>query len=194
MWAAEAAASGKGAGLPWRPLRRWPPGAVPPWLRPWLAAGDSLSRRLARLCPGGLRVRLLDQGWRRPLPGERRALGLASGRLAWVRVVELGCGGEVWVRARTVIPRATWRAARARLAGLGERPLGSRLFPGGRRLQVEAAPVGRRGDGGLWARRSLLLLAGRPLLVTELFLPALAAAGGAGAAEAPEAGRLRRSA
>ncbi len=170
---------GAGTGrLAWRPLRRWGPEAVPAGMRPWLADGASLTRRLRRLCPAGLRVRLLAQGWARPRPEERRRLGLPPGRLAWVREVELLCGGQAWVRARTVIPRATWRAGRGVLARLGERPLGSRLFQRGgrgqvRRLAVEVAPVGP----GLWGRRSLLLLAGCPLLVTEVFLPPLAESG-----------------
>jgi chorismate--pyruvate lyase len=77
-----------------------------------------------------------------------------------------------------------WRALR----GLGARPLAMMLFtdPGVRRHPFEYARVDRRHPlwkravrqfgrefPTLWARRSLFTRRGRPLLVTEVFLPTL---------------------
>ena len=159
------------------------PGAV---LWDWLVDRGSLTARLRGACGGGFGVRLVSQGLARPEVNEVAALGLAAGASAVVREVVLHCAGVPWVFARSVIPRATLGGGNARLGGLGERPLGELLFadrrtrrgevevavfgPGHR--QYAAALAGSRPAGApLWGRRSLFYLNGRPLLVSEIFLP-----------------------
>jgi chorismate--pyruvate lyase len=129
------------------------------------------------------RVRLLGQGWRRPLPAEHRALGLEGMRRALVREVLLECAGEPWVFARSVIPAASLAGELRHLRRFGERSLGALLFStqGVQRGEFEVARLAP-GDpllaahagvaGTAWARRSLFRLRGRPLLVQEVFLPA----------------------
>ncbi len=160
----------------WHPAR---PLFIPHGLRGWLTAEDSLSHRLQHVCPS-FRVRLLDQGWERPLPDEALCLRLPPGRGASVRQVQLTCSGRPWVFARTVTPSP--KAGR-RLARIGERPLGEVLFsrrplPRGAIEIARLAPThplftlaGGSGEV-LWARRSLLLFED-PLLITEVFLPPL---------------------
>lgn len=109
-------------------------------------------------------------------------------RMALVREVFLECDGTPWVFARTVVPPRTLRGPARRLAHLGERSLGAVLFADPRvtRGEVELARLtpgerlhGRvrehagRDPGEVWARRSRFDIRGRPLLVTEVFLPAL---------------------
>ena len=55
------------------------------------------------------------------------------------------------------------------LVDLGTLPLGRYLFSSGE-LTRDYIHIGRQ--DALWARRSRLRLAGKPLLLTELFLPA----------------------
>ncbi len=131
-------------------------------------------------------MRVLEQGWRRPLENERQALGMRRGALAWVRQVHLLCAGRPWVFARTVIPAATLHGGQRSLVRLGERPLGAMLFANRsvRRGPMEIAaiaagsPLHRMALGGgrrtrIWGRRSLFFFGARPLLVSEIFLPAL---------------------
>jgi chorismate lyase len=128
------------------------------------------------------------QAWGRPQPGERRLLHLRRGTGALVREVELCCAGRPWVFARTLIPPLALRGAGRRLARLRDRPLGAVLFadPRVRRGPVEvtrllpqhllfhrAAASLVRPPPVLWARRTLFFIAGRPLLVNEVFLPEL---------------------
>jgi chorismate lyase len=151
----------------------------------WLALPGSLTHALMARC-AAFQVRRLRQAPARPTRDELGILGLHPGRLAVVREVQLSCGEVPLVFAHTVIPlaglRGTWRS----LAGLGNRPLGAALFNdprvergalGYRRLdrrhplyhaasRLLSAPPPR-----LWARRSLFERAGRPILVTEVFLP-----------------------
>ncbi len=166
-------------------LPRWRPASVaarelPATLAPFLLETGSLTRRLERACGGRLWVRVVSQAWARPRADEVRALGLPEGRWGLVRCVRLGCGGESWVYARTVIPPQTLRGRLRRLAHLGERPLGAALFaePAMSRGPLELARLtpgmvlhadAGGGDGERWARRSVFRLAGAPLLVCEIF-------------------------
>lgn len=130
----------------------------------------------------------MDEGWQRPRLDEARVLDMPGGRIGWVRQVQLLCDGTPWVFARTVVPVTTLSGAQRRLAHLGNRPLGAFLFadPGMQRGAVELACI-REGQAmfseasaGLkqkpaqvWGRRSVFRVGGKPLLVAELFLPAI---------------------
>lgn len=158
---------------------------VPAAMRSWLQDVDSLTARLRALAPN-FRVQLLDQGEARALGDEAALLGQPAARCMLVRQVLLHCHGEPCVFARTVAPRATLVGRYRRLLALGERPLGEVLFTDRhiRRgpMQVacllpqhalyrQAVAVLAGQPSALWARRSLFYLAGRPLLVNEVFLP-----------------------
>lgn len=159
---------------------------VPDGLLSWLLDAGSLTDRLRNACNGHFQVRVLSERWQRPRCDESLSLGARFSTVAWVRQVQLLCDGKPWVFARTVIPATTLTGPQRRLAHLGNRPLGAFLFadPGMRRGPVEIAPL-RAGDSmfseavhGLdhrpeevWGRRSVFRIDGKPLLVTEVFLP-----------------------
>lgn len=158
----------------WLPSpQRWrqPP---PAELLSWLLETGSLTQRLQGLARGRLRVRVLGEGWARPTPEERRHLRLPARELAWVREVSLGIDGEVWVQARSILPRSSLAGVGRRLTRLGNRSLGGLLFrdPALRRGDIATAAL-PTADGQRWARRSKLMLHGHPILVAEAFLPAL---------------------
>jgi chorismate--pyruvate lyase len=173
----------------WRPSAQLSYGAIPARYRHWLLDPSSLTQRLIGACPGRFRVELLTLGWMRPLPDECRRLALRRGQLALVRQVQLRCDERAWVYARTVIPRTTLSGRQRRLAYLGARPLGAALFadptmqrdavevvrlvPGGRLFALAAQGLGLP-PAELWGRRSVFRLAGKPLLVSEIFLPDIA--------------------
>ena len=140
--------------------------------RDWLLCAGSLTAALVRLSRGRFRVRVLREGWLRPRPDERRALGLTHRHYARIREVELLGGDEVWVSARSVIPLRTLRGGGGRLRYLGSRSLGSLLFKG----RARRGPLEIRRDAGQWQRRSRFHFDRRPLLVQECFHPALFAA------------------
>jgi len=174
----------------WRARRALFAHPVPPGLAPWLFDPGSLTRRLVARCKGTFRVRMLGQGWARPLLNEATRLGLPPQQVALIREVQLLCEGETWVYARTVIPHSTLRGGQRRLAHLGSRPLGAALFadPRLRREEVEVACMTRRHrlfhtavqglsviPERIWGRRSVFFTGGKPLLVNEVFLPTLVA-------------------
>lgn len=168
----------------WRPARHYLRTAASPPLWDWLLDSGSLTHRLRRRC-GAFRVAVRRQCWERPTPDERKVLGMRAAERALIREVHLLCGDTPWVYARTVMPVSSLRGPRRRLMHLGDKPLGAALFadPHLRRGVLEVARLrpgealyeraGSRDAEVIWGRRSVFRLQGRPLLVTEIFLPAL---------------------
>lgn len=121
---------------------------------------------------------------------ENALLQIASNRLAYVREVILHCDNRPVVFAHSVVSLQSLRGPWAAVTRLGTRPLGEALFSNPRvirgRLQYRRIPprhplarqAARAGVSDsrkpLWARRSLFTLQGHPIMVTEIFLPAIA--------------------
>ena len=164
---------------------------APLCLRPWLSDPASLTARIVARC-NHFEVQVLCESRARPCGDERTLIGLPAGRQAWVREVLLCADGVPVVFAHSILaPRdltGAWHMARA----IGSRPLGAALFadPSIHRGPLSSArlpvthPLHRLAVAALgqdlpalWARRSLFSRHGRPLLVTEVFLPAIAAIG-----------------
>lgn len=160
---------------------------LPPCARSWLLSTGSLTTRLRSLGARDFRVSVLLEAWRRPARLEAAALRMPLARVAWIREVLLLSGDNPWVFARTVIPVPSLAGSRRRLRRLGSRPLGN-VFQ--QRCRVRRGPlevariaptdsIYRRAEPhvvpGRWARRSMLYIQERPILVTEVFLPGLTA-------------------
>lgn len=162
------------------------PLALPRRLRPWLCDRGSLTARLKSHC-GRFRVVPLATGLARPNRDEYTLLDIAPGAVAYVREVLLLCNEVPVVFAHSVLPRKSLRGPWHGITRLGSRPLGEALFndhrirrrsmtfrtlrPG--HALVRALSRHHRIDAGavLLARRSIFCLRGKPLLVTEVFLP-----------------------
>jgi len=163
------------------------PFQVPREVRHWLSDKGSLTRRLRARCTT-FGVLPVATGLSRPHLDERALLGLRPGAKAYVREVQLICAGVPVVFAHSVLPIRSLRGGWNGVTRLGSRPLGDALFNNPRisrkpldyRCLRPAHPLFRRvrhhlpvTATRLWARRSLFCLRGHPLLVTEVFLPAI---------------------
>jgi chorismate--pyruvate lyase len=170
----------------WRSCRCYRRSELPDPLAVWLLDTASLTRRLQGLCAGAFRVNVLSQFRGRPRRDEARALGMRRGALALIRQVQLLCGPQPQVYARTVIPLSSLTGRVRRLAHLGARPLGAMLFAdrgmrrgdvelarirSGERLYADATGESHAGARVIWGRRSVFHVAKKPLLVSEIFLP-----------------------
>jgi chorismate--pyruvate lyase len=87
----------------------------------------------------------------------------------WLREILLCADGEPWLAGRTIVPESTLCGPELGLQQLGKTPLGRYLFTSST-LTRDFIEIGK--DAELWGRRSRLRLSGKPLLLTELFLPA----------------------
>lgn len=156
-------------------------------MRAWLTDRGSLTARIVNHFSAFNLIRL-SQRLARPHADECRALGLRLGELAMIREVLLREGDVPLVFAHTAVSRRDLRGAWRGLSRLGARPLADMLFrdPTVTRMPIEYKKL-RNTDAlmttlrcrtdcqitNCWARRSVFLKAGRPLLVTEIFLPTL---------------------
>ena len=157
---------------------------VPVDIQTWLFDPASLTARLKQKCTADFRVEVLSQAIQKPRLDEFKVLGMEAGSYALVRQVRLCCGHTCWVYARTVIPFSTLKGKQRIYANLGTRPLGAMLFAD-RTMQRDKvmvtalygnqlpAGLGLAEDDMVWGRRSVFKVAGKPLLVSEYFLPAL---------------------
>jgi len=157
---------------------------VPANIQTWLFDPASLTARLKQKCVAGFRVEVLSQTVAKPRLDELRVLGMKTGSYAIVRQVRLCCGHACWVYARTVIPFSTLKGKQRLYANLGVRPLGAMLFAD-RTMQRDEVMVttlgtsqlpeglGLQAQDAIWGRRSVFRVGGKPLLVSEYFLPAL---------------------
>lgn len=163
---------------------------TPSVLRPWLTDRGSLTARIRARC-GKFSVSVLKQALGHAHPDEAALLGLRRGERVWVREAMLLADGVPVVFARSVLPYRNVRGAWKLFHGIGSRPLGAALFADPRieRMPLVSTCVDRRdaryhraieatamrdAPHRLWARRSVFHLHGRPLLVTEVFVPAIA--------------------
>lgn len=152
--------------------------------RSWLFDTSSLTARLMRYSSGDFHVELLSQKIRRPTQDEARVLKISAERFAVIRQVNLCCGNKAVVYARTVIPLSTLKGAERSYGTLGDRPLGAMLFAD-RSMRREEIMVTRLLPGNflyektgaqgevVWGRRSVFYVGGKPLLVSEYYLPGL---------------------
>ena len=163
------------------------PFRAPRALRGWLSDRGSLTRRL-KARHADFKVNPVTRGLMPPFFDEAEVLHLSPQMHAYVRDVLLIGGGHARVFAHSVLPRASQRGGWRGISRLGTKPLGEALFtdPRIRRLGLTSRRLdarnplyraARRHTGltarHLWARRSVFCLNGRPLLVTEVFLPAI---------------------
>ena len=163
------------------------PQSLPPELRAWLNETGSLTQRVLNVCTPAqpFNLQLLRRGFAAAHRDELPLLGLHD--RARVREILLKRGELPLVFAHSVISHRDLHGAWAILDGIGGRSLGSILFHDHtvhrgalhfRRIDARH-PLFRKaqpwceGDRPLelWARRAVFRREGRPLIVTEVFLP-----------------------
>jgi chorismate--pyruvate lyase len=160
--------------------------AAPRQVRPWIGLASSMTRRIEAATGHGVRVKVVRDAAGRLNPDEQEFFsGARSG--ARVREVVLSADGAALLAARTAFVARRLKLNR-NLRALGARPLGDLLFGrgGARWIKREFARLHPRPHlsrplasalparcGPVWARRTLFILKGSRILVTEIFLPSL---------------------
>jgi chorismate--pyruvate lyase len=169
---------------PWRPLAECA-ARVPTLLMPWLAEPGLLTSRVRAQCGAPARLRLLRLDPAPLDPAVACRLGVDDA-MCLLREIEFTCGPRRWIFAQSVFPQSTLRS-HPWLRELGDRGLGeslsavedvrrepleySELRPG---HPLARAALPESADAvSIWARRAVYRLGGSPILVQEVFLPAL---------------------
>jgi chorismate lyase len=170
----------------WLPAERLGQARIEIGVRSWMIGKGLLTQRLKDVCGDGFRLRMIEQNT--GLLTAAHCAALQRNDMAGLfREVRMFCREKVWVYAQTVIPDSTLHL-HPWLAELGDAALGETLseLSGVDRSSYEYAwlpasdPVAVRAlngtdiaPAGLWARRYRFTLRGMPLLVQELFFPAI---------------------
>ncbi|WP_241235068.1 chorismate--pyruvate lyase family protein [Amphritea opalescens] len=159
----------------WHALQRPATTDAPRIWRKWLLDKGSLTQHLINASNGHFRVEVVRQQWGQPSLAEAKALNIPTRQKVLIREVQLLGYNQPWVFARTIIPASTLTGKQRKLHALGTRSLGSVLFrdPTMKRSPLEISRIPLSNGETTWARRSLFYLANKPLLVAEVFLPAL---------------------
>ena len=157
---------------------------VPAVLEPWLAEPGLLTARVRAACGAATRLRMLRLEPAPLDPHVARRLGVGDATCL-LREIEFTCGTRRWIFAQTVLPQSSVQR-HPWLRELGDRALGESLsavedvrrepleyreLPGSHPL-AQAAGADAAGSS-LWARRAVYRLGNWPILVQEVFLPAL---------------------
>lgn len=149
----------------------WLPASSPSLSAPlldWLLEEDSMTKRFERHC-NQVTVEPLREGFISATEVGDEVVLLPPEQRYWLREILLFGDGVPWLAGRTIVPESTLNGPEAMLQDLGTRPLGRYLFSSSTLTRdfIEPGTI-----HSLWGRRSRLRLSGKPLLLTELFLPA----------------------
>lgn len=169
--------------LTWHPA----PISASPDLRWWLTHQESLTRLLQARCEH-FRVEPTIQTLAAACFDELTVMNLRRHNRVLVREVYLRCDETPVVFAHSIVKREHLKSAWRGLSRLGNRSLGTMLFTNPLIQRTPLAfknlkpthPLFERAceqlpsrPTNLWARRSLFVLQQQPILVTEVFLPAI---------------------
>ncbi|MCP3907971.1 MAG: chorismate lyase [Oceanicoccus sp.] len=167
----------------WQDYHHFTSSQLPGSVRPWLLDRGSLTQRLIKSSRGQFKVQVLKQQWQRPRLSEATLLGMQHREMAIIREVALLCGGQPWVFARSVMPASSLVGRLRRLRKFNDSSLGEMLFrdPSMQRHPFQIAsiegnssqlPASLQQETTLWGRRCRFELATKPIMVSEIFLPA----------------------
>jgi len=130
---------------------------------------------------GNFKVKVLSQQWESPRQSESRLLNMRNREKAIIREVALLCYDTPWVFARSVMPASSLTGYLRQLRHFDNSSLGAMLFkdPSMQRHPFELVkidgdslclPDELKQSSSIWARRCRFELAGKPLMVSEMFL------------------------
>ena len=142
---------------------------VPPEVVDWLLEMGSMTRRFEQHCTKVSVTPQRECFIARAELSDEEAAQLPESERYWLREIVLFGDEEPWLLGRTVIPLETLTGPDQALVDLGTLPLGRYLFSGNH-LSRDYIHLGQQAKH--WARRSRLRLSDKPLLLTEIFLPA----------------------
>ncbi len=148
---------------------------------------DSLTRYIQLRCEGDFNIELMSESLQRAMSDESQFLSLQSDELTFIRKSRLKCGDQAVVYARTIMPQKTIEGENQWLTTLGTKPLGDILFNDENTYRTDMryakipvdcelhreATEGLDITSELWGRQSLFYTVQQPLLITEIFLPAI---------------------
>lgn len=175
----------------WQIAESWSRNKIPNYMASVLLDTGSSTQWLRAACGKTLKLKVINQAWKALVNSEYQLLKIRNRSYALVREVEIRGHGKPWMLARAVFPRTTLIGHTKFISKhLDDRPLGDLLFqePTLKRSAFELSlmnlstceysfvhPYSKKIKQPQWARRSIFWYHQKPILLTEIFLPALMA-------------------
>ncbi|MCG8378205.1 MAG: chorismate lyase [Proteobacteria bacterium] len=161
--------------------------AIDKRLRSFLFQTGSLTRYIQQSSKAAIQVELETETWGFPMRDEASLLGIRTAEYAFIRESWLKSSNKRIVYARTIIPGKTLKGKTRKLANIGNKPLGEILFADKttHRSSIRYGKVMPNCDlyelikdnvnekEEIWGRQSLFYIQYKPLLISEVFLPAI---------------------
>jgi chorismate--pyruvate lyase len=153
-----------------------------------LYSDQSTTAYFKKICPTGFNVVVLNQAWCHLKPNEQHYLGGATDDLVFEREVLLRCHQRVLMVARSVFPKDVLAGKGEVFEHLGNRPLGEVLYqdPNLKRELLDIQAIDQHTSDyqqvaehmshqpqKLWTRTTRIVYFGKPILLYEIFMPAL---------------------
>lgn len=173
----------------WQTAAAWSRNKIPRYLAPYLLDKSSTTQWMCAAGIKPVKVAVLSQSWQTLVPSENLLLNLKNRTKALVREVEISSNHNLLMLARAVFPASTLKGKTKFIQRrLDDSPLGELLFqePSLQRSDFELALLNlsiceysfakcysKKIQEPIWARRSVFWFRQKPILLTEMFLPAL---------------------
>ena len=156
--------------------------------REWLTNPDSLTQRLLHFTDQKIEFSLVQQGHGNALDDEAALLGISTDQTVWTRDIIWGYQNTPWVCGHATIPEDTLAGEGIALKDIADKSIGTILFsdPDLQRDPLQFSqidpthpflshlkPQHMTPSLNLWARRSRFFCFGKPLIITEIYLPTL---------------------
>lgn len=167
----------------WRSPEELTPGTIPTAVAPWILENNSMTKRVQNAAPTEFEFSIKQQGWGRMYKDEALYIQAEFNTRAYVRDVLLQSQDKVWVYGRSVLPHTTLEGmGKEFLLKIQTRPLGEVLFGEYEtyRNSLKVAKLTKQDCGYVmaqemlpaadeyWARRSLLFLYDKPIIITDI--------------------------
>ena len=163
------------------------PTFISPQLQPWLVDTGSMTARFKHIAGNNFSVTLLNEAIAKIDNEDYSLLKIPNTEPVRVRQIYLCRHQQPWIYGKTLLPQSTIDNTPYDLANLGTKPIGSVLFANHAKrsslsfcllsaddfLYQQAVANLNEQPKNLWARRSIFTLQNYPLLIYEVFLPAL---------------------
>ena len=148
----------------------------------WYNQDSSMTQILREISNNQVDLQVIKENWGNAFSDEYNYLNINT-QPAWLRDTRWVVGHETWLYAHVAIPKQTLEKNNECLKHLGTNSLGDTIFkdPAAKRHHIEVAPIEKteyhqyfpEALSGNWIRRSTLYFHGSPLLIVEVFMPAL---------------------
>lgn len=148
----------------------------------WHGQDCSMTQILREMSNNQIDMQLIQEDWGTASTEEYAYLKVDA-QPAWLRDTRWQFSLDTWLYAHVVIPKQTLEKDNECLKHLGTNSLGDTIFkdPHAKRHRIEVAPIETteylnyfpENLRGNWVRRSILYFHQSPILIVEVFMPAL---------------------